>query len=394
MIAPIQINKPQNWQDFESLCKLLWGKIWNCSDSIVKNGRQGQNQCGVDIYAYVEKYRGYCGIQCKGKDDYTDSSLTEKEIDKEISKARNFKPKLKKFIFATTANKDARIETYIREKNVESINNDGFEIYLQSWEDIVDQICRYQDIRKWYVNNCQYIDSTNINVSFDGKDCVTIHPQYVKTIIKYIMKRKISDADSAYAFPMLNSSLYFSQQFEKTQEIIDNIRRTQNMLDGKCEHDERWCTVEFELENSGDTVIRNMKMYIWFKNETIEKISDRFHYLNDWRIDPAIIAQVNSQKDASRELFKEYQNAIEYRSKSVVFVQGDKTHFKIGLLPADDVTIIPVYWKFLSEDYSKTGELTIKVEPKYEEKVQIIEVNSPIDLKDDEVLLKPKITTE
>lgn len=55
MIAPTQIMKPKNWQDFEKLCKLLWGEIWNCSDSIKQHGRQGQAQHGVDIYAYVEK---------------------------------------------------------------------------------------------------------------------------------------------------------------------------------------------------------------------------------------------------------------------------------------------------------------------------------------------------
>lgn len=54
MIAPTQIMKPKNWQDFEKLCKLLWGEIWNCSDSIKQHGRQGQAQHGVDIYAYVE----------------------------------------------------------------------------------------------------------------------------------------------------------------------------------------------------------------------------------------------------------------------------------------------------------------------------------------------------
>ena len=28
MIAPMQLQKPDNWQDFESLCKKLWGEIW------------------------------------------------------------------------------------------------------------------------------------------------------------------------------------------------------------------------------------------------------------------------------------------------------------------------------------------------------------------------------
>jgi ATP-binding cassette subfamily B protein len=44
MIAPTQMKKPSNWQDFEKLCKLLWGEIWDCEDTIKQHGRQGQNQ--------------------------------------------------------------------------------------------------------------------------------------------------------------------------------------------------------------------------------------------------------------------------------------------------------------------------------------------------------------
>jgi hypothetical protein len=34
MIAPMQMKKPSNWQDFEKFCKLLWGEIWygTCHD--------------------------------------------------------------------------------------------------------------------------------------------------------------------------------------------------------------------------------------------------------------------------------------------------------------------------------------------------------------------------
>lgn len=34
MIAQNQLKKPSNWQDFEKLCKLLWGEIWTCEDTI------------------------------------------------------------------------------------------------------------------------------------------------------------------------------------------------------------------------------------------------------------------------------------------------------------------------------------------------------------------------
>ena len=102
MIAPTQIKKPEHWQDFEKLCKKLWGEIWDCPNTIKRNGRSGQKQNGVDVYGIPKGETQYYGIQCKGKDEYTNSTLTYKEIDEEIQKAESFKPKLKCFIFATT----------------------------------------------------------------------------------------------------------------------------------------------------------------------------------------------------------------------------------------------------------------------------------------------------
>lgn len=125
MEGKLQLRKPENWQDFERLCKVLWGEIWECPDTIKRNGRQGQAQKGVDVYGIKKGECVYRGIQCKGKDDYTNSQLTEPEIDNEIAKALLFTPKLKSFYFATTANKDAHIEEYIRKKNLESISKEN-----------------------------------------------------------------------------------------------------------------------------------------------------------------------------------------------------------------------------------------------------------------------------
>jgi len=93
-----QILKPENWQDFEELCKVLWGEIWDCSE-IKKNGRAGQTQNGVDIYGIPRSELKYFGIQCKGKDEYTKSKLTENEICSEINMAKEFKPNLENYIF-------------------------------------------------------------------------------------------------------------------------------------------------------------------------------------------------------------------------------------------------------------------------------------------------------
>ena len=52
MIAQNQLKKPSNWQDFEKLCKLLWGEIWTCEDTIKRHGCQGRNQHGVGVFSY------------------------------------------------------------------------------------------------------------------------------------------------------------------------------------------------------------------------------------------------------------------------------------------------------------------------------------------------------
>lgn len=139
MKAAQSLAKPVNWQDFESLCKKLWGEIWNCPE-IKKNGRSGQAQAGIDVYGIPNGESSYYGIQCKGKDEYTGKQLTEKEINKEIEKAKHFEPPLKKMYFATTSSKDVNIEALIRKKNIEHINSGLFEVHIYSWEDIVDLI--------------------------------------------------------------------------------------------------------------------------------------------------------------------------------------------------------------------------------------------------------------
>ena len=192
MIAPAQIRPPENWQDFELLCKKLWGEIWKCSNTIKRNGRSGQKQCGVDIYGTPNGGIEYYGIQCKGKDNR--AQLTTKEIDDEITKAKNFKPTLKAFYFATTAVKDAIIEEYIREKNIESITNGGFAIDIFSWEDIVDLLKERRSTYNWYINNCQYADNSDVSITITPeKNYSALHPQYIHLIKKYKVREQNFD---------------------------------------------------------------------------------------------------------------------------------------------------------------------------------------------------------
>lgn len=380
MIAQTQLKKPSNWQDFEKLCKLLWGEIWVCEDTIKRHGRQGQNQHGVDVFSYVEKYAGYCGIQCKGKDDYTNAQLTESEIDIEIKKALDFEPKLKLLVFATTANKDAKIERWIRKKDIENRAKGLFAIDIASWEDIVDQLERYRTTYNWYVNNCQFKDATDVHITFGGKEKIAIHPKYVRTIKHYEYKelmpfeRTLLSQLKDLASPNFDASI---MPWNRPRRI-----------------DKRWCELNIRIENVGKTVIKTPKLVVSFRPEDIVKIDDDFYYCNDWGINEAAKAQINAGRDAKREVFQTYKNQLEYRPKNSVFVQKDYLHFHMSLIPADGIKALPLFWKFLCEDYQKEGFLTINVEPKIEECIRTIEVYDEIELKPDEVCIEAKIVEE
>lgn len=364
MIASTQIRKPENWQDFERLCKKLWGEIWNCFDTIQRNGRNGQNQCGVDIYGIPQGQSGYYGIQCKGKDEYTHSQLTKEEIDNEIEKAKTFKPTLKRFIFATTANKDVSIEEYIRIKNIENINEGLFEIYLASWEDIVDLLVENRNTYNWYINNCQYKDSTDVSVTIEGKSEYTIHPQY------YLTKKIYKVCDS----PLLRS--------------LENLKQS---IAIPAKVDYRWVKLYIRVDNIGNTVISDYKLYLNFEEEGIEETSTMIHY-PDFRLTDFQKEAIYNRIEKTQEVYK-YSNCEDLliKSKERILVQTDSRSFKIGIKPKDDASKITMHWDFKSRDYNKQGSIVINVEPVIEEREQIIQVDTTKELKDVEIVLEPKI---
>ena len=382
MEGKLQLRKPENWQDFERLCKVLWGEIWECPDTIKRNGRQGQAQKGVDVYGIKKGECVYRGIQCKGKDDYTNSQLTESEIDSEIAKALLFTPKLKSFYFATTANKDTHIEEYIRKKNLESISKGEFEIDIFSWEDIVDLIEAHRNTYNWFLNNCSYKDVSDVEVFIDGKKEYTISPEYFRITKEYHLKPQELSWSSEKSLKIIQANTHFMN----LNDVLYPLSK----------HDYRWCTISINIYNTGKTVIEDYKLSIIIELENVLGISDNFHYYNSRLMDQAAVAQINAGKDAQREVFKstEYSNVIEYRPKDRILVQDDHRTFKIAVKPKDNVQSIKVMWVLYSRNYKKEGELLLNVEPKFEDKKEKVEVDNIDELKENEVIILPKIVEE
>ena len=379
MIASTQIKKPEHWQDFEKLCKKLWGEIWDCPNTIKRNGRSGQKQKGVDVYGIPKGETQYYGIQCKGKDEYTNSTLTYKEIDEEIQKAESFKPKLKCFIFASTANKDTDIEEYVRNKDIEYRTKGLFEVHLACWEDIVDLLEERRNTYNWYINNCQYKDNTDVAITFNGREEIEIYPEYIRTTIYYELDRlNTSNLNNKYPFHIVG--------------MLNDINLSYN-LTPNTDNKIQWCEIPIKIENTGTTVIEDYKLYFSTKKESVECISTGIEYLSDVFLDSSFRMEMNRQIDEDRELYEsaDSENELVYIPNDTILVQTDRRlfSFKIGLKYGVDM--IPIYWNFKSRNYNKKGLLKILVIPRYEEKT---ETRSCSDLRESEVFIEAKILEE
>ena len=90
----------------------------------------------MDIFGRHDQGKQWAGVQCKGKDNYSDKSLTEDEVRREVEKAKSFTPNLSQYIIATTGLKDGRLQELARSITEEHLRNDLFSIHIWAWEDI------------------------------------------------------------------------------------------------------------------------------------------------------------------------------------------------------------------------------------------------------------------
>jgi hypothetical protein len=369
MKASQQLRKPENWPDFESLCKKLWGEIWNCPE-IKKNGRQGQAQHGVDVYGIPDFDSDYYGIQCKGKDDYTHKQLTKNEIDGELAKALKFKPKLKKLYFATTANKDAVIEEYIRGKNIEYKNKKLFEVHLFSWEDIVDLIDENKITHDWYVKSQNFKLNQACKLTFhDNSDEITIKVPFQQTFTEY--KQKIIPAN-----PALNS--FFLQQ-QRMSEMF-SIKHT-SIYDSSINHS--WCKFYFRLHNIGNAPIEEYKVFLEFDGEfssidTVTKggglLAPRINYTYD--------TFINGENKTGKIV-----------PESNVIVGEDSVGFDdIAIKPIHESRTVNIHWKLVSRDFKEEGDLKLNIEVEIKRNNRTILVEDPLEVRVEEGKIEDYIT--
>lgn len=364
------IRKPENWQDFESLCKKLWGEIWECHE-IKKNGRSGQNQQGVDVYGIPKNESEYHGIQCKGKDDYTNSQLSKSEIDNEISKAKLFTPKLKKFYFATTANKDSSIEEYVRVKDIENRDAGLFEIHLFCWEDIADLIEENKKTFDWYVKNINHKIAFDVKLSFqDGTTHLEFNPRLVKNYITYKIKPFAPPTGGILGLG------YSTSQSRKSRREIDAEPQPVRYFFNGTRYNRSSCVFSLRIKNVGNTAIKNYKLYFNIESDdvTADTVTKQNKFLDTYKY------------TYNTFMYKGTNNGV-LEPEETILVQKDS-------IRTDDICLRPniekeqqikIKWRLVSEDFDDEGILTIQLNTEIIERLIVEEGEFP---QEDEVILQ------
>ncbi|UZJ63965.1 hypothetical protein OKW96_16355 [Sphingobacterium sp. KU25419] len=334
------LRRPANWQDFETLCLKLWGEIWNCRE-IVKNGRMGQIQYGVDVYGVPEWDDQYYGIQCKGKDEYTNSQFTKREIDEEIEKAKQFSPKLKKLYFATTAVKDAAIEEHVRKANLKHKQENLFEVHLFSWEDIVDKIDENRQTHDWYVKNRNFKTVHAVKVTFcNGLDNLTLKPKFRQSSTVY---RK--------SWPKIETLA------DKIQMGMPNLSTLQSQLSTHYNTREinlSYVGFQIKIENSGREPIENYKVLLTFKGEIYD--------MKDENVKGGMLQIIHRRKKHSTFLNPEDKTAKIVPFNPLLVSEDKIFSEEIYLKPSPIETQIVIAWKLLSRDFKSGGELILNLD--------------------------------
>jgi len=139
-----ELARPNSEDDFEAMCHVLYGLVYNNNFSRV--GGPGQNQFGVDILGHDGAKS--IGIQCK---HYNKKPFTLTTVKDDIKKVEDANLKIDHLLFATTAASKADVVRQVFELNSERIKEGKFSVYVNFWEDISGHIRLYPQVGRSFI---------------------------------------------------------------------------------------------------------------------------------------------------------------------------------------------------------------------------------------------------
>ncbi|MCQ2318568.1 MAG: hypothetical protein MJZ90_06585 [Bacteroidales bacterium] len=352
MEARKQLKKPANWQDFEDLCLRLWQAEWNDKHA-QRYGRQGQAQHGVDICGHDNGSFECSGVQCKCVAD--DGAITEQIINDETNKAEGFSPKLEHYIIATTADADAKLQSFVLNIDCERRKQGLFSVNLYCWQDIEMLLDKYPNVKNWYESSHNINTNYSLKVNFlSGEHDNLFHPKFKKT--EYIRKRyrtiqkqrDNTDAPNVAISAVLGNWPKMVESLCASTKVmpVSNLK----LIKGTINHS--YCPITIVIENDGNMPFNKCTLEVNFSpnvelDKTNQKMSMSF-------IEP--FASNFYYKEGYISMLFDVIRPGETISKKLYFhspkpSQTDK---------------IDVHWKLLSEIEPIEDDATIKIEPDFE----------------------------
>jgi hypothetical protein len=139
-LVHLDLAPPKTWEQFEELCADTFAALWS-DPGLVRHGRSGQRQKGVDI---ISRPGGrWTGLQCKKKAVWPVKTLTKAEIDSEVKEALTFTPKLEDFWILTTAPDDVHLQAHVNQLNEKHEAAKEFTVHLLGWREILTHATLY-----------------------------------------------------------------------------------------------------------------------------------------------------------------------------------------------------------------------------------------------------------
>ncbi|MDO6545548.1 hypothetical protein Q4568_23740, partial [Photobacterium sanguinicancri] len=149
-VLPIPISSASFENIVVDYCKLKYRR------EVVKYGRSGQVQHGVDIFLNLTQYE-HIAIQCK---NYQNGLLFKTIID-EIEKTASYPTKIDTYIIATSAPRDKKLQDEISKYNKGC--NKRFCVELIYWDDITSLIVNDEFIFKKHFPELFNLTNTDMN---------------------------------------------------------------------------------------------------------------------------------------------------------------------------------------------------------------------------------------
>lgn len=233
-MAHLDFPPPSDEQAFERLVEELATPVLNAR-SVELNGRKGQSQQGVDVS--VSLHDGtLVGIQCK----LTTKSVQLATVTDEIVNARAYRPTLDRFIVATTAKSDARLQEQVRE-----LPREAFSVEIWDWGQINGWLNRHAAAGISYVKHvlvgsvpeaeqahaealCVALDRPALVRSADTEHSFADQSNAIKDTSRFLRTGYLYTRDGQFVVGVLP----FRNYSEDHVALVDPVLRALDALDG------------------------------------------------------------------------------------------------------------------------------------------------------------------